>query len=127
MVWEIGLSDRPNSRGSAAGLRHRGHLAALHGTGPFGTYRGIRVLRVVRRVVAVVPGTLEAMRLGRARRVLEPEIPVLPLGGLAMEVVGEILIRAPYAVSHPPVPRQDIRAGRNLRHEEVDVLQVIGS
>src|SRR2546425_6778790 len=89
---------------SAAGLQDRRHLAALHRAGAFRAQEAARMFRVVRRVVPVVPGTLKAVRRGRARCVLKPEIPVLPLGGLPVEVVGKVVIGPADTISHPPVP-----------------------
>src|SRR5437588_341025 len=113
ILWSFTTEERGRARASLAlvsraelgilpaGVRHRRDLAALHWAGALGTQRGIRVLRVVRRVVPVEPSTLQAMRLGCTRRVLEPEIPVLPLGGLPMKVVGKVAIGPADTISHP--------------------------
>src|SRR5437870_13818222 len=77
---------------------------SLHRAGAFRAQGAVRMFRVVRRVVPVVPGTLKAVRRGRARCVLKPEIPVLPLGGLPVEVVGKVVIGPADTISHPPVP-----------------------
>ena len=80
------------------------------------------MMRIVRWMVTVIPGTFKFVRRCSAACVFKPEIAILGFYRQLLEVLCEVLISAAHPIRHPSISGKDICAGRHLGHKEVDIF-----